>query len=565
MAADDTMPQAFATPTMSLGEFDLYELVGKDEFTELWQVRAKGRLGPPLELMKLDPYVAAVSEFRDAFQRDATALRRASHGSLVTFTSTGLAEGTAFGVRPNLAGTSLRELLAHLAKSDRSIPAQVAARIGIVVLEPLVAIHRLSERGRPAYHGDLTPNDVRIAPDGTVRLTTSCLAVAAARADAVGANHRNVRLAYKAPEQLIDSGTAKSIDSRADAFALGVVLWEAVEGRRLFDARSAAEMLERVIAAPIPALSSPRLPPELAAVITRALERTAATRATLPLFLESLKLVPGTASLEQASAWLAQAVADLESGSGKSRSAEPISTRAPGSVRTPTAATQPVTEAPSATVGQTLPAASAAAAPTKAPAMKESEIELELEIELESATPTVPVAPVAVSAPPARRPKAPPRPASESDVVQYVAPIELPKVTSAPTQEPEARIVLNVPGSGASAASDSAVIDASKRRQMPTVKLTRDQVDALRNSVPPHEVHGGVEPAPASRPAPPRVNPNAATLVLPRAELPKSNTTIIIAVIVVSALLVAGAGVLISKRLGGAARAVPSAATAAPR
>jgi hypothetical protein len=563
MAADDTTPQAFATPTMSLGEFDLYELVGKDEFTELWQARAKGRLGPPLELMKLDPYVAAVSEFRDAFQRDATALRRATHGSLVTFTSTGLAEGTAFGVRPILAGTSLRELLAHLATSDRSIPAEVAARIGIVVLEPLVAIHRLSERGRPAYHGDLTPNDVRIAPDGTVRLTTSCLAVAAARADAVGANHRNVRLAYKAPEQLIDSGTAKSIDSRADAFALGVVLWESVEGRRLFDARSAAEMLERVIAAPIPALSSPRLPPELAAVITRALERTAETRATLPLFLESLKLVPGTASLEQASAWLAHAVADLESGSGKSRSAEPISTGAPGSVRTPTAATQPVTEAPSATVGQTLPAASAAAAPTKAPAMKESEIEVE--IELESATPTVPVAPVAVSAPPARRPKAPPRPASESDVVQYVAPIELPKVTSAPTQEPEARIVLNVPGSGASAANDSAVIDASKRRQLPTVKLTRDQVDALRNSLPPHEVHGGVEPAPASRPAPPRVNPNAATLVLPRAELPKSNTPIIIAVIVVSALLVAGAGVLISKRLGGPLPAVPSAATATPR
>jgi serine/threonine-protein kinase len=481
----------------------------------------------------------------------------------VTFTSTGLAEGTAFGVRPVLAGTSLRELLAHLATSDRSIPAEVAARIGIVVLEPLVAIHRLSERGRPAYHGDLTPNDVRIAPDGTVRLTTSCLAVAAARADAVGANHRNVRLAYKAPEQLIDSGTAKSIDSRADSFALGVVLWESVEGRRLFDARSAAEMLERVIAAPIPALSSPRLPPELAAVITRALERTAETRATLPLFLESLKLVPGTASLEQASAWLAHAVADLESASGKSLSAGPISSRAPGSVRTPTAATKPVTEAPSVANGPPVPAASAAAAPTKAPAMKESEIEVE--IELESATPTVPVAPVAVSAPPARRPKAPPRPASESDVVQYVAPIELPKVTSAPTQEPEARIVLNVPGSGASAASDSAVIDASKRRQLPTVKLTRDQVDALRNSLPPHEVHGGVEPAPASRPAPPRVNPNAATLVLPRAELPKSNTPIIIAVIVVSALLVAGAGVLISKRLGGPLPAVPSAATATPR
>jgi serine/threonine-protein kinase len=69
------------------------------------------------------------------------------------------------------------------------------------------------------------------------------------------------KIAYMAPEQL----TSRPVDRRADVFAAGVVLWEALAGRRLFAAESSAETMYRVLETAVPRLSeyAANLPPAL--------------------------------------------------------------------------------------------------------------------------------------------------------------------------------------------------------------------------------------------------------------------------------------------------------------
>jgi serine/threonine protein kinase len=84
------------------------------------------------------------------------------------------------------------------------------------------------------------------------------------------------KLPYLSPEQV--NGTA--VDRRSDVFALGVVLWEALTGRRLFLGRTDFETMQNVLERPIPPPSTmrPDVPTALDYIVVRALERDADRR-----------------------------------------------------------------------------------------------------------------------------------------------------------------------------------------------------------------------------------------------------------------------------------------------
>ena len=102
------------------------------------------------------------------------------------------------------------------------------------------------------------------------------IAKAASRATATEDGQLKGKMAYMAPEQLQHG----AVDRRTDVFAASVVLWELLCGRRLFFADSPAEMMSRVLTSPIenPQKYAPEVPPELAAVTLRGLDRDPAGR-----------------------------------------------------------------------------------------------------------------------------------------------------------------------------------------------------------------------------------------------------------------------------------------------
>jgi serine/threonine protein kinase len=106
------------------------------------------------------------------------------------------------------------------------VPVLVAISIAMQLLDALVAVH---EHG---IHAGVTPANVMITRSGTVKLADVGLARALHGV-------APAKLGYLAPE----AATGALLDARTDVFAVGVIAWELLAGRRLFDATSRDELL----------------------------------------------------------------------------------------------------------------------------------------------------------------------------------------------------------------------------------------------------------------------------------------------------------------------------------
>ncbi|MFT5354464.1 MAG: serine/threonine protein kinase [Polyangiales bacterium] len=151
---------------------------------------------------------------------------------------------------------------------------RIGLRIWLDAVRGLGAAHRLrDEDGEPLgiVHRDVSPQNILVGIDGAGRITDFGVARAAARITSSHPGMIKGKPCYMAPEQ----AKASDVDARADTFALGIVLWEILAGRMLFDIDGgAAATLLRVISDPIPLASTaaPEAAP-LDAACAKSLER----------------------------------------------------------------------------------------------------------------------------------------------------------------------------------------------------------------------------------------------------------------------------------------------------
>ncbi len=162
-------------------------------------------------------------------------------------------------------GESLAQLLRLAAVTGHAMPADVAARIAIDVLEGLHAAHELANaEGSPLHlvHRDVSPQNVMVDFEGHAYLVDFGVAKAALQGATTEAGSFRGKLAYCAPEQLDEA----PVDRRADLWAMGVVLWEMLAGRRLFEGLEPSGIVAKI--------SAPFTPPAVSKVLD-AVVRTA--------------------------------------------------------------------------------------------------------------------------------------------------------------------------------------------------------------------------------------------------------------------------------------------------
>ncbi len=133
------------------------------------------------------------------------------------------------------------------------------------------ALQYVFEKAR-IVHRDVSPSNVMMTTEGTVKLIDFGIAAPSGARESYLAG----KPAYMAPEMVVEMRA----DQRSDVFSLGTVLYELLTGERLFVGETAAEVLERVVVAEIPAASvlNPAVPASLEAILARALERHAEQR-----------------------------------------------------------------------------------------------------------------------------------------------------------------------------------------------------------------------------------------------------------------------------------------------
>ncbi len=252
-------------------------------------------------IKRLHPHLAREAEFIQMFLDEARLAARIHHPNVVPILEIGTGEQGYYIVMEYVEGGTLAQLISRSARAGRRLPVHVASRILVDVLAGLHAAHELADDdGKPLgiVHRDVSPQNILIGVDGSARLTDFGVARATSTFSTTRTGQLKGKLAYMAPEQ---ARAAKDIDRRADVFAAGVVLWEALEGRRLFKGDGEVDTLHKVLNDPIPRLRDtvPSVPAELEAVLEGALDRdrtqrfaTAAARS--PTRSSAWRSKPGT-------------------------------------------------------------------------------------------------------------------------------------------------------------------------------------------------------------------------------------------------------------------------------
>lgn len=213
------------------------------------------------------PNFVSNEKFVNMFLDEAKLSLHLDHANIVSVFDVGRSGGTYFIVMEYIDGTNLKKLIDH-----RAMPVDLACYVMIEVCKGLVYAHEKQDRdGRPLriVHRDVSPPNILLSREGEVKLTDFGLARAASQLEATDPGVVKGKFAYLAPEAAL----GEEVDHRADIFAAGIVLWEAVAGQRLFQGETDLETLENVREGRVRALTSvkPDVPASLERILQRAL------------------------------------------------------------------------------------------------------------------------------------------------------------------------------------------------------------------------------------------------------------------------------------------------------
>jgi serine/threonine protein kinase len=286
-------PAASGDPNV-FGRYRLLARIGIGGMAEVYRAVVNGPEGFERELVvkRILPQLSGNNEFVGLFIREAKISALLMHPNIVQIYEFGAAEGNYFITMESVRGVTLREALSKLRVEQRAMPFMVAADIARQICTGLDYAHTLRGPDGAALHivhQDISPTNVMLAYNGTVKLLDFGIARAASFAeDERKKGSIRGKVSYLAPEQV----NMRPIDHRADIFALGTVMHEMLTGVRLFQAKNDVGRMRQLLAQPIPPPSSVNaaIPRELDRIVMQALEvdpdRRYASAATMAADLE---------------------------------------------------------------------------------------------------------------------------------------------------------------------------------------------------------------------------------------------------------------------------------------
>jgi serine/threonine protein kinase/beta-lactam-binding protein with PASTA domain len=226
------------------------------------------RLDREVALKVMHPDLAQDEEFLRRFIREARSAARLSHPGVVAVYDQGQDNGSWFLVMEYVPGRTLRDLINE---RGRLTPREALSLLD-PVLDALAAAHWTG-----IIHRDIKPENVLLADDGRVKVADFGLA----RAITTNTTNHDSKVllgtvAYLAPEQ-VQRGVA---DARSDVYAIGIVLFEMLTGRKPFSGDTPIQVAYQHVHSDVPAPSSlvPGLAPAVDALVLRAAARDADAR-----------------------------------------------------------------------------------------------------------------------------------------------------------------------------------------------------------------------------------------------------------------------------------------------
>lgn len=261
------------------GRYQLFDRIGAGGMAEIYLARAMTELsGAKLVVVKqILPELAGNQKFADMLVSEAKLASKLNHPNVVQVFDLGRHADTLFISMEYVEGFDLNELLRRCAQLKVPLPIEFSLFIIAEVLRGLSHAHKVvDDHGRPneLVHRDVSPSNVLISFEGEVKVCDFGIARANDMADKTSDDIIRGKAGYMSPEH----AKGLPLDARADVFAVGILLWELLAGRKLYKAPKNVDelsLLDQARRAEVPALPTRGLPEESALyhIVEKALAR----------------------------------------------------------------------------------------------------------------------------------------------------------------------------------------------------------------------------------------------------------------------------------------------------
>jgi len=255
------------------GPYRVYEQIGKGGMATVHRAELARAGGDVRQVALKRLFPTLQRELVALFLDEARLLKQLEHPNIARTYDSGRVFGTYFIAMEYVRGPTLKELVEHCGRTVGSVPQPITLNLAAQLCDALDHAHnRCDETGTPLgiIHRDVTPANIIISDTGVLKLIDFGLAKAKITTEQTAVGVIKGKFGYVAPEYV-----GGKLDHRADLWAVGILLYELLTSRRLFDGADAFETMKRVREMPIPrpSIANPTVARELDEIVMTALER----------------------------------------------------------------------------------------------------------------------------------------------------------------------------------------------------------------------------------------------------------------------------------------------------
>jgi hypothetical protein len=225
-----------------------------------------------MAIKRILPHLAGNSEFIKMFTREARLAALLQHPNIVQIFDYGKIESAYFIAMEYISGKNLKEVLTAL---NRGLPVEHTVFIISKICKGLDYSHnrRDDDTGEPLkiIHRDISPQNMLISYEGEVKISDFGISKARSEPSLTMAGVIKGKLAYLSPEQSL----GKSVDERTDLYALGLVIYEAISGKKVYAFDTDVEAIRAIPTLEIEPLMNIRedVPAELNDIVMKCLAK----------------------------------------------------------------------------------------------------------------------------------------------------------------------------------------------------------------------------------------------------------------------------------------------------
>jgi serine/threonine protein kinase len=254
--------------------YKVLERIAAGGMAEVFRAESAGLEGfkKLVAIKRVLPHLSEKKQFIGMFLDEARVGAHLSHSNCVQVFDIGVGDNTYFIVMEFVDGSDLKGVIEHRKTIGTPVPLEEACLITVRICEGLAYAHELTDsRGHSLHivHRDMSPPNVLLTRYGEVKIVDFGLAKANSQLEKSEPGIIKGKFSYLSPE----AAQGLPVDARTDVFAVGIILWEMLAGRRLFLGESDLETVRLVQKAEIPPLRqfNPKIPAELERVLHKGL------------------------------------------------------------------------------------------------------------------------------------------------------------------------------------------------------------------------------------------------------------------------------------------------------